>query len=75
VNRKNPDRGPMLIIAGGKDQTVPVAISRTELKHEQENERITEYVEFPDHGHALVIDDNWQDVAETALKFVGRFIS
>lgn len=75
VDRKNPGRGPMLIIAGGQDHTVPVAISRTEIKHDQANEGITEYVEFPDRGHALVIDDNWQDVAETALKFVGRFVS
>jgi pimeloyl-ACP methyl ester carboxylesterase len=75
VDSKNPDRGPMLIIASGKDQTVPVAISRTSFKHEQDNEGITEYVELLDRGHALVIDDNWQEVAETALKFVGRFVS
>jgi non-heme chloroperoxidase len=75
VNYKNLERGPMLIIVGGKDHTVPIAISRSEIKHDQANEGITEYVEFPDRGHALVIDDNWQDVAETALKFVGRFVS
>ena len=75
VDSKNPDRGPMLIIAGGKDHTVPIAISRTEIKHEQANEGTTEYIELPDRDHALVIDDNWQEVAETALKFVDRFVS
>ena len=75
VDCKNPDRGPMLIIAGAKDQTVPIAISRTAFKWEQDNEGTTEYVELPDRGHAMVIDDNWQEVAETALKFVGRFMS
>ncbi len=71
----NPDRGPVLIIAGAKDHTVPVAISRTAFKREQDNAGTTEYVELPDRGHALVIDDNWQEVADTALKFVGRFVS
>jgi len=65
----------MLIIAGGKDHTVPIAISRTEIKHEQANEGTTEYIELPDRDHALVIEDNWQEVAETALKFVRRFLS
>jgi pimeloyl-ACP methyl ester carboxylesterase len=75
VHCTNPDRGPMLIIAGGKDHTVPIAISRTEIKHEQANEGATKYIELPDRDHALVIDDNWQEVAETALKFVRRFVS
>jgi pimeloyl-ACP methyl ester carboxylesterase len=75
VDYKNPDRGPMLIIAGGKDHTVPVAISRTAFKWEQNNGGTTEYVELPDRGHAMVIDDNWQEVAEMALKFVRRFVS
>src|SRR5262245_22005375 len=29
VDTKNPARGPMLIVAGGKDHTVPVAISKS----------------------------------------------
>jgi len=75
VDTKNPDRGPMLIIAGGKDHTVPVAISKSSFKHEEDNEGVTEMVEMADRGHALTIDDGWQEVAETALKFVGRFVS
>jgi pimeloyl-ACP methyl ester carboxylesterase len=71
----NPDRGPMLIITGAKDRTIPVAIARTAFIREQDNEGTTEYLELPDRGHALVIDDGWQEVAEVALKFVGRFVS
>jgi pimeloyl-ACP methyl ester carboxylesterase len=74
VDTENPERGPMLIIAGGKDHTVPIAISKSSFKHEEDNEATTEYVELPDRGHAMVIDDNWQEVAETALKFVERFV-
>ena len=75
VDYKNPDRGPMLIIAGDQDRAVPVAITRTAFKREQDNEGTTEYVELRTRGHALVIDDNWQEVAETALRFVARFVS
>jgi non-heme chloroperoxidase len=73
VDSKNPDRGPMLIIAGGKDHTVPVAISKSSFKHEQDNPGVTEMIELDDRGHAMVIDDDWQELAETALKFIGRF--
>jgi pimeloyl-ACP methyl ester carboxylesterase len=75
VDTKNPDRGPMLIVAGGKDHTVPVVISKASYKHEEDNPGVTEFQQFDDRGHALTIDDNWQEVAETALKFVGRFVS
>jgi non-heme chloroperoxidase len=74
VDAKNPSRGPMLIIAGGKDHTVPVSISKSSFKHEEDNEGVTEFLELEDRGHSMVIDDNWQEIAETALKFVGRFV-
>jgi non-heme chloroperoxidase len=75
VDSKNPDRGPLLIIAGGKDHTVPVSISKSSFKHEERNEGVTEMIEMEDRGHGMVIDDNWQGVAETALKFAERFAS
>jgi len=75
VDSENPDRGPMLIVAGGKDHTVPVSIAKSSFKHEQDNPGVTEFQQFDDRGHALTIDDNWQELAETALKFVGRFVS
>jgi non-heme chloroperoxidase len=75
VDTKHPERGPMLVIAGGKDHTVPVSIAKSSFKHQQDNPGTTEMVEMADRGHALVIDDGWHEVAETALKFVGRFVS
>ncbi|MFL5767050.1 MAG: alpha/beta hydrolase [Actinomycetota bacterium] len=75
VDTDNPDRGPMLIVAGGQDHTVPVSIAKSSFKHEEDNPGVTEMQQFDDRGHALTIDDQWQEVAETALKFVGRFVS
>src|SRR2546428_1211779 len=74
VDTKNPDRGPLLIISGGKDHTVPPAIANASYKQQQNNEGVTEIVEIPDRGHALVIDNGWRDVADKALAFVKRFV-
>ena len=74
VDTENPDRGPLLIISGEKDHTVPVAVAKASFKLEQRNEGITETVEVADHGHALTIDRGWRQVADTALGFVQRFV-
>ena len=65
----------MLIIAGGREHTAPVSVSKASFKREEANPGTTEFVELADRGHGMVIDDDWQEVAETALKFVGRFAS
>ena len=74
VDTKNPDRGPLLIIVGEKDHTVPPAIAKAAYKQQQKNEGVTEYAEIKGRGHALVIDKGWRDVADTALAFVKRFV-
>ncbi|HEV7665793.1 MAG TPA: alpha/beta hydrolase, partial [Chloroflexota bacterium] len=73
VDSKNPSRGPLLIISGEKDNTVPWAIANASFKQEERNADVTEIVEMPNRGHALTIDSGWREVAETALTFVQRF--
>jgi non-heme chloroperoxidase len=73
VNTKNPDRGPLLIIEGEKDHTVPWAIANAAYKRQKRNPGVTEIVQIPDRGHSLTIDHGWREVAETALNFVRRF--
>jgi non-heme chloroperoxidase len=73
VDTKNPERGPMLIISGEKDHTVPPVIAKAEFRRQQHNAGVTEFAEIAGRGHALVIDSGWRDVADTALAFVGRF--
>lgn len=73
VDTDNPDRGPLLIIAGQRDHTVPHAIAHASYQQQKDNSAVTEFVEIPDRGHALTIDAGWQEVAETALTFVRRF--
>jgi non-heme chloroperoxidase len=74
VNSKNPDRGPLLIISGEKDNTVPWAIANASYKKQKRNEGVTEIVEMKNRGHALTIDSGWREVADTALAFVKRFV-
>jgi non-heme chloroperoxidase len=73
VDSQNPERGPLLIISGEKDNTVPWAIANASYKKQRRNRGVTEIIEMPNRGHALVIDSGWREVADTALKFVQRF--
>ncbi|MEA2704978.1 MAG: hypothetical protein QOD63_2923 [Actinomycetota bacterium] len=74
VDTENPDRGPLLIISGEKDHTVPWAIANSSYKHQSDNKDVTEIVEIPNRGHSLTIDSGWREVADTALTFVRRFV-
>jgi non-heme chloroperoxidase len=74
VDSKNPDRGPLLIIAGENDHTIPLAITeatfRLQSKH---NPGVTEIERIPGRGHSLVIDSGWKEVADVAVTFIQRF--
>ncbi|MFI6405575.1 alpha/beta hydrolase [Streptomyces sp. NPDC050548] len=73
VDTDNPDRGPLLIISGEKDHTVPWSIANASFKKQQHNKGVTEITEIKGRGHALTIDSGWQEVADTALSFVRRY--
>ena len=73
VDTTNPDRGPLLIIDGEKDHTVPWAIANAAYKLQRRNPGVTEIVKMPNRGHSLTIDHGWREVAQTALNFVKRF--
>ncbi len=74
IDPKNPDRGPLLIIEGEKDHTVPWAIAHAAYKRQAHNESVTEITKIPNRGHSLTIDSGWREVAQTALDFVKRFV-
>jgi non-heme chloroperoxidase len=73
VRSKNPDRGPLLIISGAKDHTVPPAIAKASYKRQKRNKGVTEFATIAGRGHALTIDNGWREVADTALAFVKRY--
>jgi pimeloyl-ACP methyl ester carboxylesterase len=74
VDTKNPDRGPLLLISGESDNTIPRALMHAQHDKQQRNPGVTEIVEMPNRGHSLTIDGGWREVAETALQFIKRFV-
>lgn len=70
VDTKNPARGPLLLLSGEKDNTVPWAIVSAEFERQKRNSGVTEIAEVPGRGHSLTIDSGWRGVAELAAKFL-----
>ena len=74
VDTETAQRGPLLLISGEKDHTVPWALTNAAYKLQARNPADTEIVEVPGRGHALTIDNGWREVAEIARSFVRRFV-
>jgi pimeloyl-ACP methyl ester carboxylesterase len=72
VDTENRSRGPLLLMTGGKDHTVPEAVVRATLKQYRHSDAVTDITEFPGKGHSLTIDDGWREVADTALTWLHR---
>jgi pimeloyl-ACP methyl ester carboxylesterase len=72
VDTKNPDRGPLLIISGEHDHTVPWKIANASYHRYKDPNQTTEITEIKGRGHSLTIDSGWPEVADTALAFLAR---
>jgi len=70
VATDNQGRGPLLLIMGGKDHTVPEAVTRSTLKQYRHSEATTDILEFPDRAHSLTIDHGWREVADACLTWL-----
>jgi non-heme chloroperoxidase len=66
----NATRGPLLLIAGGKDHTVPPSTVKATRKLYHRSTAITDLKEFPDRGHSLCMDHGWRDVADAVLAWL-----
>jgi pimeloyl-ACP methyl ester carboxylesterase len=72
VDTDNPERGPMLIISGEKDHTVPWSLANAAYQRQRRNGNVTEIMEIPQRGHTLTVDSGWREVADASLAFVQR---
>jgi pimeloyl-ACP methyl ester carboxylesterase len=70
VDTHNSGRGPLLLIMGGRDNTVPEAVTKATLKQYRHSEAVTDLLEFEDRAHSLTIDHGWQDVADASLSWL-----
>jgi hypothetical protein len=72
VDTDNQSRGPLLLIASGKDHTVPESVTRSTLKQYRHSDAVTDLETFADRGHSLVVDAGWPDVAELCLTWLHK---
>ena len=70
VHTDNTDRGPLLLMMGGQDHTVPEAITKSTLHQYRHSTAVTDITEFPDRGHSLTIDSGWREIAESCLSWL-----
>ncbi|GAB3828246.1 alpha/beta hydrolase [Dactylosporangium cerinum] len=67
VNFHNPDRPPLLFIAGGADHIMPPSVNRSNAHHYKGEGTITDYIEFPGRSHWTCAEPGWEEIADTAL--------
>jgi len=72
VNVSNPSRGPLLLISGLADNTIPPVLVKSTLRMYRKSKAVTEYMEFAGRGHSLVIDSGWREIAEACLKWLNE---
>ena len=72
VNTGNDARGPLLLMMGGKDHTVPEAVTKATLKQYRHSEAVTDILEFEDRAHSLTIDHGWREVADACLTWLRK---
>ena len=72
VDTTTADRGPLLIIGGGKDHTVPEVVARQAYELYAQSPAVTDYHVFADRGHSLVFDSRWRDVADYTLGWLSQ---
>ncbi|WP_226353705.1 hypothetical protein [Pseudonocardia sp. ICBG601] len=70
VDTANENRGPLLLIASGRDHTVPESVTRSTLKQYRHSSAVTDITTFPDRGHSLVIDSGWPEIADVCLTWL-----
>jgi pimeloyl-ACP methyl ester carboxylesterase len=70
VNTGNEQRGPLLLISGKQDHTVPDVTTRSTLKQYRDSAAVTELKQFEGRGHSLTIDGGWREVADATLEWL-----
>jgi len=70
VDTANTERGPLLLISGTADHTVPDVVTRSTFKQYRDSTAVTELKQFEGRGHSLTVDSGWHDVAEAVLAWL-----
>jgi pimeloyl-ACP methyl ester carboxylesterase len=71
VDFANPDRPPLLLIAGEADRAIPPAVVRRTFRAYRASTARTELRTFPGRTHWLIAQDGWEEVAGSCLDWIG----
>jgi pimeloyl-ACP methyl ester carboxylesterase len=63
-------RKPLLLIAGGKDHTVPASVSKSNFHKYTHSSAVTDYHEFADRSHNIILEKGWEEVADYASEWL-----
>jgi alpha-beta hydrolase superfamily lysophospholipase len=70
VDTGNDTRGPLLLISGTADHTVPDVVTRSTFKQYRDSTAVTELRQFEGRGHSLTVDSGWREVADAVLAWL-----
>ncbi|WP_425953478.1 alpha/beta hydrolase [Xylanimonas sp. McL0601] len=71
VDVANDQRGPLLMISGTADHTVPDVVTRAAYTLYAHSDASTELLRLEGRGHSLTIDHGWREVADSVLAWLG----
>ncbi|MDD8017761.1 MAG: alpha/beta hydrolase [Bacteroidota bacterium] len=61
---------PLLLIAGGNDHIIPPGLNKNNFKKYKNKNSRTDFKEFPGRTHSIIVQKNWQEVAEYTLSWI-----
>jgi pimeloyl-ACP methyl ester carboxylesterase len=70
VDSHHAIRGPLLLLSGTEDHTVPQKVTEAVYKLYSDNPSTTDYQILEGRAHSLTIDAGWHDVADVALHWI-----
>jgi alpha-beta hydrolase superfamily lysophospholipase len=68
-------RAPLLLVANGKDHTVPASVTKSAFKIQRKASSPTELKEYPARPHFTCTMDGWEQVADDVLEWAAQHAS
>lgn len=73
VNVANAERGPLLLIAAGRDNMAPPSVVHAQhALYYKSSAAVTDLQEFEGRGHSLHIDTGWREIAVFTFNWLKR---
>jgi pimeloyl-ACP methyl ester carboxylesterase len=70
LNFANPDRAPLLLVAGEADRAMPIGVVRAQYRAHRVSPARTDFRSFPGRTHWLIAQDGWEEVAAGCLGWI-----